>query len=218
MKNKYSGYFKEHYGVSYKEVDVLNYEKWFSPQWRIVSQKIKLDSSSNILEIGSGFGGFYKYIKNNTNLKYLGIELDSDAVRFSNSYYRNNVFKNISLEELPTHNKYNYIFAFEVLEHLSNPIEAVNKISLHLNNKGVFCGTTPYPYYKNIIADQTHLFLPHPENWKRIFLGNGFRKVEILPMSFFPYLWRLNPQLNVRIPFFVPFKTFISTSLIFAYK
>lgn len=145
---------------------------------------------------------------------YTGLELDADAVNFAVSYFNSNAFLNESLEEFESDRVFDVVFAFEVLEHFDNPIENIRKISRFLKDDGVFIGTSPYPYAKNIFADKTHNFVLHPENWKQLFLKNGFKKVDIYPMSFFPVVWRFNKHLHVRIPFYVPFPYFISTSLI----
>ena len=87
-----------------------------------------------------------------------------------------------------------------------------------LSPGGYFCGTTPYPYYKNIVGDKTHVSVLHPENWKRLFMQQKFRSLELYPMSFFPYIWRINKRFNIRLPFYFPLHGFISTCLIIAKK
>ncbi len=82
----------------------------------------------------------------------------------------------------------------------------------------MFIGSSPDPYKKNVLADKTHNFVLHPENWKRLFLNNLFKNVDIYPMSFLPFLWRINKHLNIKLPFYIPFKYFISTCLIIAKK
>ena len=94
----------------------------------------------------------------------------------------------------------------------------IEKISDLLEDGGIFIGTSPYPYKKNVLADETHNFVLHPENWKRLFLDNGFKSVETFPMSFLPSLWRINKNFNIKLPLYLPFKYFISTCLIIAKK
>lgn len=167
--------------------------------------------------MGSGIGGFYSFIKDN-NKKYIGVELDEEAVKFSNNYFDTDAFLNTSIEKLKYEDKFDYVFAFEVLEHLNNPFEAIKQINKFLKKDGIFCGTSPYPYYKNVIPDKTHIFVLHPDNWKRLFLLSGFKEVELYPMTFFPFIWRINKKLNIRIPFYLSFDGFVSTALIIARK
>lgn len=218
MKNylemRYKGYFRKHYGASFSEKDIENYQKWFYSQWRLINSKIK--ESSRILELGSGLGGFYSFL-NNTK-PYIGLELDHEAVNFANKYFGKRCFKNASIENFASESKFDFIFAFEVLEHLKNPLNTIQKIYSLLDNRGTFVGTSPYPFLKNISADATHTFVLHPENWKKILLESGFKKVRILPMSFFPYIWRIFPKLNILLPFYIPTPGVISTSLLIAEK
>ena len=218
MKNKYHNYFKDHYGSTFSERDIFNYRKWFYSQYRFIGSKFKIKPGENILEIGSGFGGFYSFLSKDIQKNYLGLELDADSTNFANSYFNTEAFLNKSLEEFEVKETFSAIYAFEVLEHLDSPIQNIEKIADLLKDGGIFIGSSPYPYKKNVLADSTHNFVLHPENWRRLFLNAGFKYVEVFPMSFFPYLWRVNKHLNVRIPFYIPLPFFISTCLIIAKK
>ncbi|MGI8420333.1 MAG: class I SAM-dependent methyltransferase [Candidatus Levyibacteriota bacterium] len=217
MKNTYNNYFKDHYKSTHSEKDILNYQKWFYAQWQFINSKINIKAQSNILEIGSAMGGFYSYLESK-NPNYLGVELDKSMVDFTTKYFQKQIFMKKSIESLKIEKRYDYVFAFEVLEHLENPLTTVGKIHKLLNKDSIFCGSTPYPFYKNIVNDQTHLYVLHPKSWERIFLLNGFKEVNLYPMSFPPYLWRINKRLNITMPFFVPFTHFVSTCLIIAKK
>lgn len=217
--NQYKNYFKKHYNYSLTPNDVIAYGNWFYPQWKIVSQLASFTRKSKILEIGAGAGGFYNFFSDKVDENnYVGIEMDNDVVSFSNKYFKSDVFKCISLEKFYTTKRFDHIFAFEVLEHLNNPIESIDKIYKLLKSDGTFIGTTPYPFEKNVLADKTHLFVLHPTNWERHFLNAGFSSVSLYPMSFLPLLWRIDKHLNFRIPFYVPFSGIISTCLIVAKK
>ena len=176
-------------------------------------------ANASVLEIGSGEGALAKLICQEDVKAYTGIELDNSIVEFCNLQISNN-FLNASLSDYCKNcaEKYDFIFAFETLEHFENPLEELSSISELLNDKGTFIGTTPYPFKKNVLADDTHLYVLHPLNWKRLFEIMGFTKVTVSPMTFFPFLWRVNKALNVVIPFYCPFKYVISTTLIVANK
>lgn len=211
----YKDYFKTHYKYNFSNKNLQNYKNWFYPQWNLIKSLIQIKKDSNILEVGSGIGGFYSFLNSN---KYIGVELDEEAVKFSNNYFNTDVFLNIPLEKLKYENKFDYVFAFEVLEHLYNPFESIKQISKSLKRDGIFCGTSPYPFYKNVVPDKTHLFVLHPDNWKRLFLLSGFKEVELYSMTFLPFIWRINKKLNIRLPFYLPFGGFVSTTLIVARK
>lgn len=218
----YENYFKEHYKSDFSKKDLEDYEKWLSTQWSFIKHEISYASNNQktrILEIGSGFGGFYNILQREGFVgEYVGIELDSDAAAFSNDFFRTQAFKNLSLSDYNCPNRFDLVVAFEVLEHLENPSKSLREIANLLQPTGIFFGTTPFPYKKNVLADKTHLSVLHPENWRRLFTMSGFKSIKLYPMSFFPLLWRVHPGLNIRLPFFVPFSHFISTCLIVAEK
>ncbi|MBF0553507.1 MAG: class I SAM-dependent methyltransferase [Nitrospirae bacterium] len=220
MNINYTNYFKDHYGAKFQDSDFLTQEKFLYAQFQFMLRKCHMShlKDSKVLEIGSGLGTFGKILLDSGFSRYTGIELDKDIVEFTNRAI-GEYFVNISVGEFvrETEDKYKIIFALEVLEHLENPIKEIENIYYLLESGGVFVGTTPYPFEKNI-QDNTHLFVLHPNNWKRLFYLAGFKRVSSYPMSFLPYIWRLNKHLNIRIPFYTSFKHFISTSLIIAEK
>lgn len=126
--------------------------------------------------------------------------------------------KNNSCYEAGLERYKDIVFAFEVLEHLDNPYEAIIKIHKLLKKEGYFIGTTPYPFKKNIYADSTHRYILHPENWKKLFIEAGFSEVKLIPMSFLPFIWRLNKYINVRLPFYISLPSMISTCLLICKK
>lgn len=217
MKDRYKGYFKRHYRSKFTKIDIDNYRHWFYPQWKYITKKLKFKNKENVLEIGAGLGGFYSFLEE-YDVNYTGLEPDEQAQKFSNSYFKTNKFQSLYLEKFKSNKQYDKIFAFEVLEHMHNPSENIEKIYRLLKPGGIFCGTTPFPFYKNVVYDKTHVSVLHPENWKRLFMQEQFSSVEIYPMSFFPFIWRINKKLNLRMPFYVPFKGFVSTCLIIAKK
>jgi len=218
-KYNYQDYFVNHLKFRYSSIGINKYEDWIHPQWKLINNIVKFNSKSKILEIGSGIGGIYSLLKKNGDYQgYVGLELDSKACDYSNKYFHTSCFKNISIESLDVNNKYDAVIALEVLEHLNNPFQSVKKIFRLLNTNGFFIASTPYPYKKNVLADKSHRYVLHPSNWYKLLSEQGFRNIKLYPMSFIPYIWKINKHLNFRIPFYVPFKYFISTCLIIAYK
>jgi SAM-dependent methyltransferase len=199
--------------------DLSRSDKWLYPQWKMILTKVDILPRDKILEIGSGFGGFFNYLKRIIPQKnYIGLELDIQACNFCQSYFNSDSFLTTSIENYKPKHKFDKIFAFEVLEHLENPRKVIEKIQHLLVPGGYFVGTSPYPFYKNIVADKTHLYVLHPENWKKLFVEAGFKNVQTYSMSFFPILWRISKFLNPRIPWYIPWSGIISTTLIIAKK
>ena len=219
IKNNYSNYFKRQYKSTFTTSDINKSRKWLFSQWKQIERYIGSKKDLDILEIGSGIGSFYSLVsEKNVNLKYIGLELDKDAVKFANKYFNREIFFQRSIEDFVSKKNFSHVFAFEVLEHVDSPKIVIKKILNLLSDNGVFIGTSPYPFVKNIYADSTHNFVLHPKNWEKLFIDSGFRSVKVLPMSFFPYLWRIHKLLNPLIPIYIPFKYFISTTLIIAKK
>lgn len=222
MKTKklYKGYFARRYRATFSDDDFKQADFLFS-QFDFINRIISLNKYRNkkILEIGSGLGAFAKILIDFGVKYYRGIEVDEDAVAFTNRRL-GNYFENLTLEEIgkKERDSYDLIFALEVLEHLNNPMRGIEIIYKLLKRNGVFIGTSPYPFFKNIVADPTHMYCLHPKNWEKLFEKGGFMEIKTYPMSFFPFIWRINPKLNIRIPFYVPIKHFISTTLIIGKK
>lgn len=218
MSTNYKDYYKNHYKSKFDESDIEEWRQWFDAQWRIITSKIKIKNKASVLEIGPGFGGLYQVLLEHDIKDYVGLDLDPDIVAFTNDFFKTKSFRYQSVEELSTNKKYDYIFAFEVLEHIENPSAVCEKIKSLLKPGGVFCATTPYPFKKNIVSDETHISVLHPGNWKRILKLAGFSKVETHAMSFAPFFWRVHKRANVRLPFYFFAKGFVSTTLIIAKK
>lgn len=216
---RYQNYFKNHYKSRFSVSDIVQYQQWFSSQLQQFAGFLKFDANTQILELGSGSGGFFNLIKDQIEIKnYLGLELDPAAVKFANRYFKTDRFKLSSYEQLKSQKRFDYIFGFEVLEHLEDPLLVIQKMAKDLKPGGLFIGTSPYPYLRNVESDRTHLFVLHPENWRRLFVDNGFEIIELKPMSFLPGLWRISQFLNICLPFYLPLPKTVSTSLIVAKK
>lgn len=214
----YSHYFKNHYKLSYNAKTLATYRKWFYRQWKEILKHVEIKKNQDVLEIGSGIGTLYSFLKDMGVTKYKGLELDRDAVRFSNRYYTGKLFYNKRFEKFEIQQFLDYVFAFEVLEHLDDPDREIEKVYKILKKNGYFIGTSPYPFAKNIYADETHKYVLHPAGWKEMFEKHMFSKVDTYPMSFFPFVWRISGRLNFLIPVYLPFKNIISTTLIIAQK
>lgn len=218
MTIKYDGYFKEHYGSTLTEKDITDYNNWFEAQWRIITRHLKIGPQSRVLEIGAGFGGFYQFLQQAGVTDYTGLELDREAAAFANDYFDVDVFRVCPIESFKANQKYDFIFAFEVLEHVENPTGVLQHIQSLLRPGGAFCGTTPYPFARNVLGDNTHLSVLHPVNWHRLLKRAHFTDIQAYPMSFAPLLWRLHKRLNMRIPAYIPIKNFVATTLLIAKK
>jgi 2-polyprenyl-3-methyl-5-hydroxy-6-metoxy-1,4-benzoquinol methylase len=223
-KNEYSGYFRTHVKIDFGIESIWKDSQFVYSQLNLVNKYISLDSIKTYptLEIGSGMGRLALLLDERGFLNYNGIDLDDEAVEFckKNLKLKNYIFFNDSINGFANSQSgiFKNIFCFETLEHLRDPWEGVKVISKMLQKDGLFIGSAPYPFKRNILGDETHLNVLHPLNWKRVFEKNGFQVLIIRPMTFLPYLWRIHRELNVILPFYVPLFNLVSTSLIIAKK
>lgn len=216
----YKGYFRERAG-DFTVFKTINHTKFLFAQLNTVDHIINLQKYKflPVLEIGSGIGGMSKLLMNYGFTNYIGLEVDKEAADFTN-HTIGNFFINKSLDEFfkSTVMQYDLIIAFEVLEHMENPYKAIQTVYNMLGKGGIFVGTSPIPCKKNINADRSHYYLLHPENWRKLFIDSGFKKVFTRPMTTPPFLWRINKYINFVLPFYTSIRHFNSTSLIVAYK
>lgn len=220
IRNDYQSYFKKHYKSTFLKKDLDIQKIWLSPQWNYINKMVPFNKGQSVFEMGCGLGYFYQFLHDAEITKYDGIDLDHAAVEFCKSIFPNANFFCSNVEDFLTTRPefYDRILSFEVLEHVDDPFSVVEKIYSSLKVDGIFIGTSPYPYLKNVLADKTHQYVLHPMSWKLFFERAGFREVQTYPMSFIPYLWRKAPDFHKVLPFYVPLPYFVSTSLIIAKK
>jgi SAM-dependent methyltransferase len=217
-RTEYHDYFRDVCGASLSEKDVRLFRKSFYSRWRNLIKRVAITPGSRVLEIGSGFGGLHSFLAEVPSITYVGIEPDAVAANFANDHFHTDCFLNETLENLQTEVSFDFVLAFEVIEHLKDPANAFRKVATLLEDGGIFAGTSPYPFQWNVLGDRTHVFVLHPLNWKKLLLASGFNTADCYAMSFLPVLWRLDGRLSPRIPFYVPVKHFVSTCMFVAQK
>jgi len=224
MISSYLDYFKNHVGAQFNLDWVRKDSDFVYNQLRHIRRKVPFDSDLNVpvLEIGSGMGRLALLLNEAGFSDYTGLEIDSEALKFSQNLGLES-FKFINQEikyfaKQNSEKRFSIVFCFETLEHLELPIQDLMAIHSLTKEGGLFICTTPYPFKKNIVSDETHLFVLHPINWKRLFEKCGFEDVIVTAMTFLPYMWRINKKWNFIIPFYIPGMKLFSTSLIIARK
>ena len=222
--SSYSNYFENQVGAQFSLDWVRKDSDFVYNQLRHVKKIVPFDSDLDapVLEIGSGMGRLALLLYEAGFSNYTGLEIDPEAQKFSQTLgFQSFNFINQEIKDFAEKNseqRFENVFCFETLEHLEHPIQDLMAISSLIKEGGMFIGSTPYPFKKNIVSDETHLFVLHPLNWKRLFENCGFDYVIVSAMTFLPYLWRINKKLNFIIPFYIPGMKLVSTSLIIARK
>lgn len=169
-------------------------ESYFAAANRYLLEIMPRNPNNKILEIGAGVGNTLLLAKElNLAKETVGVEL----VKLENS---NQNHKNIdrfiigNIEEIELNLEKDYfdvIIAGDVLEHLINPWNAVNKLSKHLKKGGVFVVTIPnirefltittlifkgdFKYSDTGILDKTHLRFFCKKNMIKLFENNNIK-------------------------------------------
>jgi len=201
-------------GWQHTELDL--YRKWYSSWLAYINKLIPLYRKGNtVFEIGSGIGAVVSFFYEH-GVSITGSDISKKAVSIAKSLIPNVPFVVCDIEEgIPGNEKYDKILAFEVLEHLNDISGSITNIRKRLKRNGYFIGTSPYPYPKNML-DPTHVHVMYPNYWAKVFKEKGFDEVTVRPISCIPFLWKIHKIFHPILPFYIPFKYFISTTLIIA--
>ena len=145
---------------------------------------------TSFLEIGSGSGNFSLYLAER-KMTGLAIDFSDEAVVITNkrlSKFKDEikVIKGDFLQ-LDFKQKFDYIFAFEVLEHIQDDVSALSKIHSLLSDNGVFIFSVPIKKSKWTILDQWagHYRRYEKEEIKKKLQKSSF-KLEVLWSYGFP--------------------------------
>jgi 2-polyprenyl-3-methyl-5-hydroxy-6-metoxy-1,4-benzoquinol methylase len=203
--NDFDGYFADHYRAGFSEDEILHHERLLSPHLDHIHRYKELIRSTRVLEIGAGQGGVLMWMKRKNIENVTAIELDREAaLNLAKRFPQYSIVTDdIDQYSQSSTDQFDLILAFEVLEHLKSPIESLQKICKLLKPGGFFLGTTPYPFRRNVVSDPTHLFVLHPEGWKRLFERTGFSIKMLDSRSLVPWThhWRTASYLRLRNPF-----------------
>jgi len=94
-----------------------------------------------VLDFGCGSGGLAEYVSSD---KYLGIDIDNESVSKAKVRFPSHKF----LNALPENNeKFDTISLLAVIEHVSDPVALLNKLTTYLsaNEHAKLVITTPHP-------------------------------------------------------------------------
>ncbi len=154
--------FKEHYLKGGKLTDdrlssnpdpVSLFTESPEPRYAIIKKYLEEHSHINrILDFGCGHGWCDVYMENNIGRNWVGVDIDSNAVKWSKTYsdkYSNNpdhlkFYEGDEDVDLSNEEPFDCLIISEVLEHLPNPTEVVNKLEKWVKPGGTIIITVPY--------------------------------------------------------------------------
>ena len=211
---QYYGMFFDEY--SYKEM--LPYYRFFLGWIKFLDKFLPLKNGKGkkVLEIGCGIGAFAK-ILNERNFKVDATDLSPYIIERAKKIHQGINFSILDIEKSTrVHERYDYIFALEVMEHLRNPFKALTNIKKMLENKGVLIFSTPFPT-EEMLADPMHINIHPPEFWLSEGEKAGYKSVKIKNVSFVPFLYKLHPFFSIAMPFRID-SYFINSTGIYLFK
>lgn len=161
---------------------------------------IKKGQSRTLLELGSSLGYFSRVFKDR-GFDVTGSDISSYIVKKASIIQKDIKFFKLNIEnKIKLNKKYDYIVAFEVLEHLKNPENALKNIKKLLNKNGTLIFSTPYPT-RVALADPTHINVHKPLWWINTGKKVGFTKTQYTYSTFIPFLYRISKYLSIGFPF-----------------
>jgi len=149
------------------------------------------DNPKKIIDIGCGNGAFAEVLKNKTGAEVWGIEyMDKEA-----SFAKEKLYKVFSgrcedyIDELPN-NYFDVIYFNDVLEHLVDPFDVLDRIKYKLSDNGLVISSIPnlrsydtfmkllfkkdFKYDEDGILDKTHLRFFTKKSIRRIYEDLGY--------------------------------------------
>lgn len=209
MKNSISHnygkkYFTEQFNAvgEFNQTDLRRNVNWFISQLKFFENRFGLDfnTAGKILEIGCAIGGI-AYIFKAKGVSSYALDISQFAIDRAKKLSSGIKFYICDIQKkIPTREKFDFVFAFEVLEHLENPLAGLINIKKTLNANGKLIATTPYPF-KKYLNINTHVNVLAPQKWNQLMKKAGFKKIDFQPVTFLPFFYRINPRLGLILPF-----------------
>lgn len=195
-QKKLLDYYKHSKSINYFTREILEKtkkirrEKIFEPRAeRIINILKNLDLKKNVLvDVGGGNGLFLEVMKafNSGFKRYINIELSKEGTKLTEDKgieVVNDLVENINFDF-----EVNLITAFELVEHLFEPLEFFKKINSILGNNGIFIFTIPnVEGFDLVILDKNsdnivgpnHLNYFNPSSIRLLCERGGFEIIQI---------------------------------------
>ena len=146
------------------------------------------------MELGCGLGQF-SYLMKAGGYQQTAMELSPEIVAFIHNNLNVQVIQGTS-EQLD--GSYDIIEAFDVIEHVTDPVEFIQQIGHHLSEGGLLCLQTPCydetlsyaqmqtqkPRFEGLMVEDEHIFLFSRKAMTKLLNEMGFQYVQFEPAFF----------------------------------
>jgi SAM-dependent methyltransferase len=122
-------------GQFYKELQAQNSEYYpgASAEFLRAVKFAQAHKLKNVLDVGCGSGSFLNLMKN-AGLDTHGVELNPEGARMARA--NGHKISECFLEELPTDRKFDFVTAWQVVEHVSDPVDLVRQAAGRMSPNG----------------------------------------------------------------------------------
>lgn len=176
----------EHYGkYSYAT------EGYLSPQTvksynKLLDEFEKYRNTNKLLDVGCGRGWFLQEAKKR-GWKVYGSEYSETAVELCKSKGIEMISGQLQADSFES-NSFDVITSFEVIEHINNPLEDLEKIYAYLRSGGLFYCTTPnFNSLLRYYLKEEYNIIEYPEHlsyYTKKTLNNALKKSGFTPIKF----------------------------------
>lgn len=168
----------------YKDI----FEELFKERLKMI-QRFK--KSGKVLDLGCAHGFLLNYLKQNGFDSY-GLDISDYAVSYAKKNFDIPIYQgDVDTANLPE-KEFDVIIMLDLIEHVSNPVETLEKVKRFLKDDGILIIQTPYDIYHWEIAANTllsgnkigtsepsaapmHLFFFSPRTFKKMAIKSGYR-------------------------------------------
>ncbi len=202
---------KRYFGIFFKKYnhsEFMYYYRWFKSWVNLLNKllPIKNGEGKYVLEIGCAIGSFAKILKEN-RFKVVASDISEFIIEKASKLQSDIEFEVLDIEkEVAIKQKYDYIFALEVVEYLKNPKKALENMKKLLKKEDTLVFSTPTPT-KQTLADPMHINVHEPPFWISVGKSLGYREISFTRVAFIPFLYRFHSIFSFGFPvkFNIPF-------------
>jgi len=192
---------------------------WFKGVFEYINiyYPIKKGRGKKLLEFGCATGAAANLLAD-YGFHVQSTDISRYAVTLAKKHYQDIQFSVHDMQKLFSKDRhFDVVVAFDVIEHLQNPQQAIKNSYEILKKGGVMILTTPNDY-EHISNDPTHINVKKPDEWKKIIQKVKFKIIAMHQVTFIPYLYRFHWRLNAALPFATASPYVISPVVIVAQK